>query len=275
MKNNHRKGVKLGLTLIGLLGLIWVILFLTQSGSVMTESAPKEEKTETARNTQEARSGKIEVKIKAEPARQPEPENQAEAPPQVEAAEEEPEPAKASPPPPPAPQRNPGGRRGLPTESFAIVGDYRTRLGFDEYIHQMRSKGAAFYLYDRVAKDLKAEVDLKDLQFIALQVDKLRSMSPRVREIEKEPVVRKMLDKARTEYGAGLYSIILLVPAHLDNAIYSGIRESLKRSGINPDDVTQVRGIYESGRGSPLSFRATELFLKNGDSVAVNFAMNI
>jgi hypothetical protein len=261
MKNKHEKLKVVGVA-ASLLALVVLLILLMQARNPTLDDARSEVAT-----PRDAEVGKIQVKIKAESPK-PEPEV---SPPEPEEAPQADSPAN----PENKPSGKPRGRQDLIGQAFAIVGDYRSHLGFDQYVRQLEARGGVFYLFDRVTKDLRAEVDLQAQCFNPVTVENLRGMSPRIREIEKEPVVRKMLEQARDEYGSGLYSIILLLPARLDDAIHAGIHEALERSGIDPDQVNQVRGVYEGGRGSPLSFRATELYLNDGRSVVVNFAMSI
>ena len=125
-----------------------------------------------------------------------------------------------------------------------ISADYRTHLGFRGYVREMARVGGVFYLLKNDDEEILAEVDLLERTFKPVDMQRLRNMSPRVREVTNEIAVTRLIHDARNVHGAYRYSIILLLPRSLDNRIQQEILAALRLAGIDPSTVGRLRGEY-------------------------------
>ncbi len=125
-----------------------------------------------------------------------------------------------------------------------IVADYRRHLGFPVYVREMTRIGAMFLLFDPIREKLIAEVDIPNKIFKPINTSRLQAMSPNMREISNEIAVEELQQEARAAYDLPICSIIMLLPAVIDQQLTDQIETRLKSDGIDPARVTRVSGVY-------------------------------
>lgn len=149
---------------------------------------------------------------------------------------------------------------------------YRRYLGFPGYVREMRRLGGVFLLYDPVNEKIKAEIDMDSGSFSRVNIPKLKRMSPRMREINKEIAISGLLAKAKSEFGAGQYTVIMLLPRTVDSRILRNVCRKLTAHDLIPENVTRLVGEYVKF-GNSLNLRISEAITDDGQTLDVDFAL--
>ena len=136
------------------------------------------------------------------------------------------------------------GEKGEHLGSFpAITANYRVNLGFEAYVHSLRSLGARFFIQDLARRKLVGEVDFQTLYLSPIR--HLVGLSPRSRIISAESAANQYIELANVMFGKGHYQMILLLPLDIDAALIGGMEKALRQSGYDVRDFISLEARYE------------------------------
>lgn len=172
--------------------------------------------------------------------------------------------AKAAPVPPAAPTAS--GSSTTAGVAVHISVDYRSHLGFRAYVKAMEEAGGGFFVYD--GQKISACADLLNGRISPVDPRTLEGLSPRSREIS-DIAIHGCLEKAGQTIGPGYYSIILLIPAPLDDRIQQAALAELQSRKIAPEDIIGVEGQYRP-QAAGLELLLTAASLRNGQRVPLD-----
>ncbi len=165
-----------------------------------------------------------------------------------------------------APQRQPQlpSRSGrLKAGSFPEISVGYQDLGFASYAEAMGRLGARFFVARAQHLELLAEV--RGGQFDAdIEVQRLRGLSPRSRDITDEPQVAHWLEKAGEAFGPDRFVFIVLIPQTVESAIQDSLRKFCERAGIPLDRVVRFSATYGITGDKRLALHVHELTFHTG-----------
>ena len=158
-----------------------------------------------------------------------------------------------------------GPATGADLGSFPeILADYQS-IGFDRYWKGMTGAGARYFIIERPAFRILAEVSPNDFELMA--VDRvLDDFSPRTREIGAEPGLRTVLEQAAREYGEGDYAVAALLPNHLERRL---MRELHDLARDVPAGVDSFLCQYRL-EGNSIALHVLQMRAKDGATVAAD-----
>lgn len=155
-------------------------------------------------------------------------------------------------------QDKPAEEPGNEGQFIAVSADYRQSLGFPGYVSQMKRLGGRFVLFNTTRQQIVAEVDPVAGVFTPMHKTLFDGMSPRTREVQKEIAVSRALRKGEELYGAGRYTILLLLPQSIDDRMQSELSGKLTQAGLSPSKVVKVSGVYREQGGLILDVHAVQ-----------------
>ena len=148
-----------------------------------------------------------------------------------------------------------------------VVAAYRRTLGFRTYAQAMTALGGRFVVWQQRRRKLMAVIDPLHGGRQPLDQQALQGLSPRARNLSDEPALAAYRE---SEHEA----VLLLVPLAVEAAIQAGLTHALASTGLTPQTVATVHGIYTIERGE-LILTLTAATTKSGETIPLHGVCNL
>ena len=156
-----------------------------------------------------------------------------------------------------------------PGASAEIDADYGA-IGFDRYLEGLKRIGARFFIVRKPAFSLVAEMDPTDLA-IGRSRGPVDELSPRSRDISREPRLRRLLAGAPVTFGEGEYAAVALLPRSVERHLMQELRAIADTVSGQVD--TFICSYFLSG--GDLALRVSAIRTEDGRVVAVDGSVKL
>ena len=112
--------------------------------------------------------------------------------------------------------------RDVDPGAFAEIDADYGAIGFDRYLEGLNRIGARFFIVRKPAFTLVAEINPTDLA-IGRSRGPVDELSPRSRDISREPRLRRLLARAPATFGEGEYAAVALLPRFVERHLIQGL----------------------------------------------------
>jgi hypothetical protein len=165
------------------------------------------------------------------------------------------------------------GDKGQKIGSFPdIVVDYTKHLGIKGYLSAMEQLGGRFCILDQARGRIVAQIDHKEKRVLPRR--SFKGLSPRSRQVARDPLLDRYIQQAQLRYGSGNYAVILLVPLKMDQYLIGVLDDAVTQSGKSIRDYAGFYGVYSQQKGGMFLW-IYEARLKSGATERFDLSIRI
>ena len=148
-----------------------------------------------------------------------------------------------------------------------VIAAYRRTLGFRTYAQAMIALGGRFVVWQQQRRKLIAVIDPLHGTRQPLDRQAVQGLSPRARDLSDEPALAAYREPGRE-------AVLLLVPLEVEAAIQAGLTHALASTGLTPQAVATVHGVYTIEQGEVI-LTLTAATTKNGETIGLHGVCNL